>query len=91
MPRTSLSNCFLSIAALIFSKSNTLDTGCSLPEATIQRPDGSVSMPCGDFGTGSRYITPGTLAGSSTGTPPIIAALPSFTACSAARQLTIAA
>ena len=53
-PRTSPSKARAAIAFWIFSKSNTLVTGCSLPDAAIQRPDGSVSMPCGDLGTGRK-------------------------------------
>ena len=53
-PRTSPSNALAAMAFWIFSKSKTLVTGWSFPDAAIQRPDGSVSMPCGDFGIGRK-------------------------------------
>ncbi len=73
------------MAVLIFSMSNTVVVGDSLPEPTIQRPLGATSTPCGDLARGMKYAMPGASAGSITGAPPIFEKFPAAIAFSASR------
>ena len=72
----------------IFSKLNTVVDGWSLPPATIHLPSDPHRCRAAICRSAGSTATPGTFAGSSTGTPSIIVALPSATACAAAFQFT---